>query len=57
MRNLDREKTLLQEVGELPLSWRYSLRELWEIVTELGIDPDEAVTCGATLVVQKKGDT
>jgi len=37
--SLDREKTELQETGSAMLPRRATVSDLWQIVTELGIDP------------------
>lgn len=40
-RNFDREKTVLQETGTVTLFPDYTLRDIMDIVLDLGIDPNE----------------
>lgn len=48
---LDREKTVLQETGTLTLFPGHTLRDLVEIVLDLGIDPAVVRCSSVTLTV------
>lgn len=60
MRNLDREKTTMQETGQVEL-WKPSLAEVMEIVLDLGIDPHcvrlLATSVGGQVVTAKVKDS